>query len=366
MIDLKQLMEERSATLPSLGELRLGQVQQAITERRRRRIAVGAVTTVVVLLLLGGYQLMPARHTAPPADPTPTATPSPLNAGFPEYTSGARLLTFASAPMSERKVSITWIPTTLDIMWSGKCAHMADGMSVETELRVNGKLMAAGGCVKTGRFHGEKAWTDAGVQIGKLATISITVLEAEVYRSDDWQQGVTPTPIPASATVAVAIYERIPFEEYPLPPRPAQLRELDPSMGCFGASYSAQDTRKPQVVRSDPGDPLKPKTLRVEWRDNLKFHYRSQTPGLLHVDVNGFRMATGEWWDYEAQDIGSGWTTTSPRYRDDLRGWVEPAQGETVTVTVTPEHVTGAWQFHIFRSQANTWSTACNSPSNKQ
>lgn len=336
MIDLKELMEDRSAHQPTASHLRLDQVKQKITTRRHRRIATGAVSAAVVLLLIGGYQLMPVRRAAP--SPNPAATPSPTATGFPEYDSGARLVASMTAPMSDRTVSLTWTPTTLKFIYAEECTGIPPGIGVSTEWLVNGKFMvSSSGCGGSGGFE-PAGWTSAGIEIGKPATITVNLTGAVLIGPTD-----APTSVPNTGTVGVAIYERVPFEDYGFPARPERLKPLKANSGCPHLNGAAH------VVRSDPSDSLKPMSLQVEWRDHLVYYHQTQTPGLLHIAINGIQVKTAEWWNYLAMEHGWWWDTASATGFADHPGWVQPRQGELVTITVTPEHFNGAWHFAVAR-----------------
>jgi hypothetical protein len=79
----------------------------------------------------------------------------------------------------------------------------------------------------------------------------------------------------------------------------------------------------------------------VTWKTLDSIDIVAQTPGLLHVRVNGVRVATGEWWDYEMSGFGM--------YGDQGGQWkaefgLNLRPGQSVTVELVPEHITGAWQ----------------------
>ncbi|NUR24815.1 MAG: hypothetical protein HOV83_03035, partial [Catenulispora sp.] len=110
MIDLKELMEQRSADAPSLDGMRIGAVHARIT-RRRRQLTTGAIAAVVAVAVLvtGLIVGAPAHRSAP----TPAATPSPRQInGFPEYASGARVIASGRQAYSAGPLTLTWTPTS--------------------------------------------------------------------------------------------------------------------------------------------------------------------------------------------------------------------------------------------------------------
>lgn len=70
-------------------------------------------------------------------------------------------------------------------------------------------------------------------------------------------------------------------------------------------------------------------------------HMVAQTPGLLHLRVNGIEITTGRWSDYSMNPDGM--------YGDKDGRWkrhfgLDLHPGDSATVEVVPEHITGAWQ----------------------
>ncbi|MEV0720546.1 hypothetical protein, partial [Asanoa sp. NPDC050611] len=225
---------------------------------------------------------------------------------------GARVVAAASAALPERRVEVTVVPTTLDLVVFTRCGDGGSTASVNSQVTVNGHLLTEGACTGAARW-GADTWPDYGVAPGRPATFVLTVTD-------------TATDLPAAGDVALAVGQGVPFDEYPLPPRPAgSLAPLPPA--AAGAV----------VLASDPDDPTRSVRRSLTWQDIDSIHMRSQTPGLLHVRVSGVQIATGEWWDYQAGGYGT--------YGNGKPGFgVSARPGEQVTVEVTPEHVTGAWQ----------------------
>ncbi|WP_117212369.1 hypothetical protein [Allorhizocola rhizosphaerae] len=65
----------------------------------------------------------------------------------------------------------------------------------------------------------------------------------------------------------------------------------------------------------------------LEWRDHIAFEYRSQTPGLLHVTINGVRLGTFEMWDYHQSTTAGSWDTPKAETFADTPGWIPVRQG---------------------------------------
>jgi hypothetical protein len=140
------------------------------------------------------------------------------------------------------------------------------------EIAVNGHQLAGADCEPMPSLaHWENSarlMSDFGVQVGEPAIFTLTPKHVS-----DYSAGIPgrQKPLPANGTYALAIGERIPFEAYPLPPRPATLTAID-----FHSD-------RPVVARvdSDPGDPLRPMGTTITWTGSTLGLIASQTPGFL-------------------------------------------------------------------------------------
>lgn len=334
MIDLKQLMEERSASPPAQADLRYRQIRRRITKRNHRRVALIATMAAVVLAIAGGYAALPRQRVAP--DPSASPSTARLSEGFPPYQFGRKMIHSEAAPISAGKLSVTWTPTTLEIHVAEWCSGMPENVYLRGSMTVNGNdadnFLCADHTVDHTAFAVE--WERSGwIRIGEPITLVFTIETAATSNGGP----ETPAPMPPGGTMAVAIYAPVPFEEYQLPPRPDPLPDL--------ADWT--DCRLEQIVFSDPADPLRPVSFTTQWRDQIMFRWDTQTPGLLHFAVDGLTVATVGWWDYGNLNWSRTWDTTLDSDWAGIQGWKWPAQGSQVTVTFTPEHFTGAWEASI-------------------
>ncbi len=311
MIDLRELLDERSANPPSPEVMRLAQIEKRISRRRRLRVAAIAA---VVLVFFGGYALRPAPDPAPPL----------ATFDFPQWRNGARLVGATSVPLKDGRASITWTPTSLDITPAVSCGPQTrrPRISVLTTGTHEAAGLSCGEGISSSRYRDEREWRDGGLKVGESATLTAV--------SDGT----------ATGTLSFAVYEQVPFGEYPLPtgPDPATIK----AVSCpLPAGRTA--------VRSDPGDPRKPMSVTIDWSDYIAYHAVAQTPGLLRIDIEGLPLDTVEFWDYDAKEAGSVWYPGSARL-------LKP--GDRVTLTLTPEYFTGPWTFWTHPTDG-TWSTDC-------
>jgi len=301
--ELREVLDERSDTTPAevMHHLRLAGVRARIRARRRRRVAAWAAAAVVAVAGIASIAFTPDRDD----DGPPVAAPGMIN-GFPEYANGAHVIAAARAPLSQQRIELTFTPEVDDLTVFTDCAG-ADPEKVTVQVRFHDVLLSEG-C--DGIFTPSN-WVDRGLRVGEPNVLVMSVVT-----------GADPT-----ATYGIAVGEAVPFEDYPLPPRPATLKPLDGPLpaGCTEATCPGAF-----IIRSDPADPLARQELTVPWQTFRSVEMVAQTPGMLHVTANGDTLGTATWWTYDQGGYG---LTMVPLKRM-----------ATVTITVTPQYMSGAWQ----------------------
>ncbi|MFE9956283.1 hypothetical protein [Micromonospora sp. NPDC005299] len=312
--------------------MRLQGVHTKVVARRRRRIAAWITCAVIALAGIAVAAVVPGLRTD--ATPTPADSPSPIRTveGFPEYAKGARVVAADSAALSERRIELTIVPTTLDIVIFSRCDGTGDTVKLDERLSVNGHFLVGGSCGGSTR---PTSWAGLDVAVGRSATFVLTISAAKRFDGTD----MVPVAIPDSGTFGLALGVRIPFDQYPLPPRPSG--PLAPSPQPLMAGCTEELCPDAATVRSDPADPRRPITRTLTWKTTDSIQMVAQTPGLLHVRVNGVEVTTGEWWDYQMSVVGM--------YGDKDGAWkrdfgLDLKPGDAATIEIVPEHVTGAWQ----------------------
>jgi hypothetical protein len=310
LTDLRDILDERSAgyDVEARSHLMLTGVHQRLAIRRRRRIA--ATAAAVVLVLAGGIGTLAVNRPARPV-PAPAATAAVVG-GFPAYAQGARVIA-ASAPLAAGATSVrlTFTPATTDLVFFDRCPDGGAAYSIA----VNGRTMMSGnGC--GGSFAIDLSDPAGGLLVGRPNTVVATFKGAPVRG------------------FAVAVGEKVPIDQYVFPARPATLAPLavddlnfnDPGLG--GKTLA--------LLRGDPADPNRPAWATVTWGRHLHLVSRSQTPGRLTITIGELTLSQAQWWDYEQVTVDGG--------REDT--WTQgtlPKPGARVTITVTPERMTGDW-----------------------
>ncbi|MET7751394.1 hypothetical protein [Micromonospora sp. NPDC005367] len=343
---------------------RLEEVQRTIVVRRRRRAVAGAAATVAVLAAVGAStvalsgkpaQFAPGSATppageltvSPPAgEPTvsASATAKPV-AGrkigpFAEYSGGYRVVAVGSAPVSAKRVQLTWTVNSTDVRFFSYCPGLASKhVSLDAEIAINGEPAATSmNCLSEVNQGPTGSESSLGVSAGDTVTVTYTVTGAQDMKGAGRR---LPT-IPAQGTVHFAVAEKVPFTQYPLPTRPAELEPPKPD-----GMASEPGTR---VVRSDRADPDKPVSVTMPWHRGYDFTVVPQTPGIYGVSVNGVTVLTGEVYDY----AGNGPNASCQVERNDQAVCVPELEsvrdGDEVTITVTAQHATGPWLAEL-RSQ---------------
>jgi len=153
----------------------------------------------------------------------------------------------------------------------------------------------------------EETWDHFGLELGVPAEIKIVFVEDKEA--------------PKDGIAAVGIGEPVPWEAYPFPKPPERLEVLE-RQGYYGDRQSllAADGAHSTVIQ---------RGVRYEVRAI------SQTPGMLHIHVDGVLVDTLTWWDYRAVD--KIWTTDWNKFGPSIEGRT------TGTLTVIPEHMSGDW-----------------------
>ena len=335
MIDLTELLEEHSRDEGLPADERLSAVRRRIVRRRRRRQVAGA--GVAVLAVAGGFLLPwgPGPGSAPVAA-TPSALPSgssssgpsavrpPAPGGkvgpFAEYAHGYRVVAVGSAPVSAGEAEVSWQVGSTDVQLFTYCPGQP-GTSLEGEFTLDGTPLVSTNCF--GELHQDPNETPGlaeALTAGRTATVRYRVAAHGQKRG----------------TVYFAVAERVPFAEFPLPPRPAVVRTPQPDGG--GTEPGAK------IVHSDATDPRKTVTTTMVWHYgyDTSFTILPSTPGIYTVAVDGVTIGRVETYDYLGG--GKGWSCSVGKDGSHCyAGLPTIADGQTVRVTFTAEYATGPW-----------------------
>jgi hypothetical protein len=335
-------------------------VDQVVRRQRRAakvRPALAAVAAVLVAAAGTGTAIQLTGE-----DGGPVQVPGGELAGFPEYAEGARVIAAESAPFADGSLSLTFTPTTSDLVLFTRCdtepaedvpvvlyAELATGAATASpsiQAADNGFcFIPVAQSAEEGRTDGissvlgpehsqnwegwETFW--AAMQVGEPTTITVELLDAAPICC-----GGNPS-IPSDGTFGLAVAERVPFEEYQFPSRP---EELEPLPEGNPVDFE---------LRADPDDPNRRVEGTVAWEAAwcdaglLPLGLHSQTPGSLQVLVSTSQVAYHTWWDYEQ---------TEPAFSLDpaCGGPDSVSAGDEVTIAVEPEHMTGDWWVSVSRA----------------
>lgn len=307
--DLRDLLAERAASAPDdrPADARVaGALSKARTIRRRRQAAMG----------IGAIALVAAAVLASPLSRTPEPVPQPIiepnEDGFLPYVHGRELIGSASIEPGESTTAVTVTPTAFPLVVVMEC----DG-EPEIEVSVGDEPFHGGTCGPTGwSSHNEQGWADYGVRRGEPATFRLILESASS----------------AQGRVALGVYQDVPWDEYPFPPRPDVLPELSP-----GPDFAAEH------LTSDPRDPNRHQEFVLEYEAFLLV-MEAQTPGILRLRVNGVDSEPIYFWGYGYHPE----LMPDIQPREERSGLPVPVPHETpVRLEVLPEGFTGAWQIYV-------------------
>ncbi|MGN6599379.1 MAG: hypothetical protein ACTHMW_08905 [Actinomycetes bacterium] len=332
--DLRELFAQRTSGLHGDPD-RVASVHRRIQRRRQRLSAsvAGVTVAAAAVLAVSVVRLMPAS-VSPPAhrgtsNASLTSAPVPT---VPRYGADGKLLGGAVLDgSSARTASFRFRPTSWQLTVVDQCQQSLPD-DVEVMVAVNGRAMSWGGCggaSSGGAANPQQFWSQFGVRLGEESTVTLTLIPAHPC------PGCTPAPLPSSTTVnsvvTAGVYQRIPFEEFPLPPAPRTLSALPapPDRGESVSAVGVGDNVTTSLPASVNGDRISVTTV---------------APGDVSLLVDGVLIAQLSSRDYTVHSLEADLTV------DALRGsGVEVRKGQAVTVTVRTEHFRQpAWSVSIW------------------
>jgi hypothetical protein len=299
----------------------------------------------VAVLVVGGVAVSRPAHKAlpQPADPGPF-TVSASGADFPQYQHGMKLLTVMDAPMLARAKGSIVVPTHAGrrLVVRMTCTQNGNMDKVDDwDVRMFAMFSALGGTARSSCSLATGFFYDS-IDLG-IATAAKTTVLADV--SFDQKPPLRPG-LFTGAKIHVAIYESVPWQEYPLPPRPADLGtnaqyawSSEPGTVRVLGPKTAQEANKP-LTFTQPFDPKLSLNLGVRGPGRVRVLFDG-------VDVSG--QVGGSWltpdklisfWGYDGTvgiglpvDIAPlGASATTPPAR---------TPGTPVTVTIIPQNFQG-------------------------
>jgi hypothetical protein len=322
--NLRELMERHAeASPPPLGAARLDQIRRRIARHRRTRALAGSASVaalVVAVVAMWAAVVAPAPMT--PAVPK-------LVYGIPEYAQGGRVVAGGQAVLPTTHLDFTYVVPTqgLDLRSATPVLGYSFRCSVDMSLdiSINGKPYLND--VTCGSLASFK-WFDVGIMaiVGNVVVGRPVTFEVAPVLWPFLPPRASPYAPPVTGSYAMAISVPVPSDQYPFPPRPAQLKPL---------------VRWPDGVAridSNPADPLAPVSTTVIWQYQ-DIRLECQTPGELVITIAGRTVETYYSWDYETE---TGLYSSLP-YDPSASSYLAALDGQPVTVTVTPRQVSGAW-----------------------
>jgi hypothetical protein len=339
------LQEADAAAYPDVDALVAGARRRVVASRRRRLAVLGAVTAAV--LVVGGLAITRPEHKAlpQPADRGPF-TVNAGGAGFPEYSEGMKRLTVLDAPMLEQLTGSIKVPTTpgrrLDVRMTCTPADNVDRVS-EWSNRMYAQFNLPGSRGdQTSCGDASLSW---GTPIGLASSANTTVL-ADVL--------INHTSLPApgllfkDAKIHVAIYESVPWESYPFPPRPADL----------GTSVQYAWSSEPGTVRvlgpKTAQQANKPLSFTQPYDPRLSLNLEIRGPGRLRLLFDGKDISEQIATQTQDKLISVwGYGITSFMGVGDIPG-LALKPGTPVTVTIIPQDFQGPdWRISVQPSPPN-------------
>jgi hypothetical protein len=369
---LRELLEEHSV-LPPANPHRDTELRHRIGQRRRARIAgLVAVAAVVVAGTTAGIAALPlgrsaSQVTASATRPAAGASPAPSQAppsqpppeSLPEYSNGYHRITAQQIALpGQGTLTVTYTPKTLDFMLGFNCAKVPGQLLA---LTVNRHSVGTRECGPAGVPRGMTqpdfwltgadlaahygSWADVGVAVGRPATFVVTV--GRLIQGKNGQDPTAGTPSTAGDVFA-GVYLPVPFHEYPFPPRPSTLADLD-TQRMFSESSDIEhglgllDSR----TLSSPNGSY---SLTLTMPQFLNITFCAVAPGQVRFLVNGQRSDQTAFWDWDGSCYaGDAVASNAPEPPNLTLKNIHSGQKVTVTVVTTDFTVPG-WRVGFEKS----------------
>lgn len=307
LTDLKSLLDERAQDAPPVVPLdaRLASVKARVRAGRQRAVTLTALGMLALASVGAATAILPSPL------PEPHQTASPLGE-FPAYFLGTRVVQEVALNLPERSVAVDF-----EAMGDAATVFLRCPGMRETTLRT--QVTAFG--------HTEEVICNGGTALQTFEGHGVTQIELTVTGAQRTVDGST-VDVPGRGSVIMAVGEPVPWEDYPFPERPASLQAIVTGAPCHAPECV-------YALESDPDDPTAPVSATVTWQAVTMVSTIVNTPGILHVWINGVEVGSTANWDYifmvsSFNDVGA--------KTGDLR------PGDEVTVAVVPEHLTGPWR----------------------
>jgi hypothetical protein len=314
--DLRVALHEQAnrTPYPDVDALVAG-ARRRVGLAHRRRLAALAASTAAVLVVGGIVATTSSTHRAALQPAVPGLGNFSVNAagaGFPELFRGMRRVTVLDAPMLARMKASISIPTTpgeqlsvqMTCTWPKDSALTAATSPdpVKDALfkqRVKVSFTGPGSTVLSGCWAPGATDTVIGV-----ATGATTMVSAEVSLVPDSNPEVV---TPKDGKIQAAIYETVPWQEYPFPARPTGVNtpvwptvRLLPDGTPDGTAVSGAMVRQVQGPTS-AANANNPLSIGWPYNPKSKLVLQVRGPGRLRVLMNGYNisaaLATSCWPD---------------------------------------------------------------------
>lgn len=315
LTDLTEVLRDRAELDDTAHDARMAGIRARILATRRR-LALTGVVCVVLSLVSAVYLTLPRQ--VEPADPPRS---------FPEHQYGARLVAQAWADLPTNSATVQFVPKSDRFVLFDHCSAESAERDLVMMITINGHERRGGGCDGGGSGEiGDLA--KLGGAVGKPLVVTMTVgFSSSVDEIPDKAEDIHPPDETVTGEFAVGIGEPVPVDEYPFPPRPETLVDIEELVPPVDQSGDIN-------IRSDRNDPDALQTLTVEWPGSCRLEAALNTPGRLEVLINDKTVYDVDSWSYDGL---SGITTVG---EDD---GLQLSPGQTATITVIPERTTGDW-----------------------
>ncbi|MFG1673942.1 hypothetical protein [Micromonospora sp. NPDC049282] len=354
---LRRLLTTCSAEVPTTED-RLVVLHRRIARQRRVR-AVGVAAAVVLASTVASVGLVARQpadpppsplasmsSAAPPTEVTPGPTPTSDGELLPEYFRGhRRVLARETVLPRNPTVTFTFTPDDVDFQLGIGCddrlgANAANGRADHLiQVTVGRTVIGTTDCgsptmLAEAEMNGHfRQWGDLGVRAGKPVTVTVKI--GKPLATDDGE------PRPGGAahlagTMAVGVYTPVPFESFPMPPRPAEPVDLDTvTKSATGNPGQPFPNELGEIDARTTASPNGSHRLDLAMPLQLNIYICAVAPGRIRVLVDGKEVERRAFYDWN----GECWTGSALASEYDLppRFKVPARTGQRVTVTIVAD-----------------------------
>ncbi len=269
---LRAVFDEHSAGVAPLVDRRAA-VARRVTRRKQARVTAGLAAMLLIVSGLTGLYVLaggPNRGATPAVHPTGSAGP------LPRYSDGGRLVAAATIDQAKQtSETLQFTLTSYPMALLASCHEMRAGFRLR--LSVDGRSAGDLQCPGTATYTPHREfWSELGLGLGDRSTLTVELVPVKEPESGAPATAGTV----ASGTASVGVYESVPLDQYPLPPKP---KDWSP----VSAVHYSVDNSMHKIGQIGQFGVISAEARNITLPRHLDFLVEMSAPGLVTVLVDG-------------------------------------------------------------------------------